>query len=137
MDLPLDCYLDEVLLAMPKKDGWGGLADGIWAVCPALARGRCACGAGGGSCVGVVARVAWCVCGSQWFSVFSLVEGLHPVGSGSLRPGELGGPLRAAGVLLFARGCSCVRAASGFVCVAFACRVWVRCPWAVEIAASR
>ena len=27
--LPFDCYLDEVLLsAMPKKDGWGGLADG-------------------------------------------------------------------------------------------------------------
>ena len=28
--LPLDCHLDEVLLlAMPKKDGWGGLADGL------------------------------------------------------------------------------------------------------------
>ena len=26
--LPLDWYLDEVLLAIPKKDGWGGLADG-------------------------------------------------------------------------------------------------------------
>ena len=27
--LPLDWYLDEVLLlAMPKEDGWGGLADG-------------------------------------------------------------------------------------------------------------
>ena len=29
--LPSDWYLDEVLLlAMPKKDGWGGLADGPW-----------------------------------------------------------------------------------------------------------
>ena len=27
--LPSDWYLDEVLLlAMPRKDGWGGLADG-------------------------------------------------------------------------------------------------------------
>ena len=46
--LPSDCYLDEVLLlAIPKNDGWGGLADGTWAVCPGLARG-----AGCGSCVG-------------------------------------------------------------------------------------
>ena len=29
--LPSDWYLDEVLLlAMPKKNGWGGLADGPW-----------------------------------------------------------------------------------------------------------
>ena len=29
--LPSDWYLDEVLLlAIPKKDGWGGLADGPW-----------------------------------------------------------------------------------------------------------
>ena len=28
LPLPSDWYLDEVLLmAMPKKDGWGGLAD--------------------------------------------------------------------------------------------------------------
>ena len=31
--LPLGCYLDEVLhLAMPKKDGWGGLAVGFRAM---------------------------------------------------------------------------------------------------------
>ena len=29
--LPSDWYLDEFfVLAMPKKDGWGGLADGPW-----------------------------------------------------------------------------------------------------------
>ena len=29
VSLPSDWYLDEVLLlAMPEKDGWGGLADG-------------------------------------------------------------------------------------------------------------
>ena len=41
LPLSLDCYPDEVLLlAMPKNDGWGGLADGTWAVCPGLARAR-------------------------------------------------------------------------------------------------
>ena len=31
--LPLDCDLDEVLLLdFPKKDRWGGLPDGPWAM---------------------------------------------------------------------------------------------------------
>ena len=39
--VPSDCYLDEVLLlAMLKKDGWGGLAEGTWAVYPGLTRAR-------------------------------------------------------------------------------------------------
>ena len=37
--LPSDCYLDEVLLlAMPKKDGWGGLADGLRVIEVAVSR---------------------------------------------------------------------------------------------------
>ena len=101
-----------------KKDGSGGLAGGTWAACPGLARGRCARGAGGGSCVGVVAHVAWCVCGSRWFSVLSLVGGLQPVGSGSLRPGRAReaaaeGERATLHARVFSRACYCWRCVRG------------------------
>ena len=37
--LPLNWHLDKVLLlAVPKKDGWGGLSDGLWVMVVVVSR---------------------------------------------------------------------------------------------------
>ena len=112
--LPSDCYLDEVLLlAMPKKDRWGGLVDGTWAGIRALRARRWRRFACGGGCARGVVRLRFAV-------VLWVFSGWGPAAcrfwevlAGEAQGAAAGGGRTALRGRVFSRACCCRRCVRG------------------------